>query len=92
MNYDGIQNLILRNVPKNADVNSGDLVITSEYSNIFPSGIPVGYVYEIGNLDNLFKKVVIQPAVNFITLEEVFIIKHEPSKERMNLENLYSKK
>jgi rod shape-determining protein MreC len=87
MNYDGFQSLMVTNVPKSADINDGDLFITSDYSNHFPSGIPVGTVVESGNLDNLFKKIVLKPAVNFETLEEVFILSNLPDFEKINLEN-----
>ncbi|MBK8550227.1 MAG: rod shape-determining protein MreC [Ignavibacteria bacterium] len=92
MNYDGAGNLIINNVPKSADVKTGDVIITSEYSNYFPAGIPVGTVVEEGNLDNLFKKVILKPSVNFTTLEEVFVLRHLPEKERLDLENSYLKK
>ncbi len=92
LNYDGAGNLIISNVPKSADVKTGDVIITSEYSNYFPSGIPVGSVAEEGNLDNLFKKILIKPSVNFTNLEEVFILRHLPDKERLDLENAYLNK
>ncbi len=92
LNYDGAGNLIINNVPKSADVKVGDVVITSEYSNYFPAGIPVGTIVEEGNLDNLFQKVLIKPLVSFSSLEEVFVLKHLPEKERLDLENLYFKK
>ena len=90
--YDGISKLMVNNIQKNADVNVGDIIITSEYSNVYPSGIPIGIVVEVGNLDNLFKKVVVAPLVNFATLEEVFVLKNTPSKERTNLEKIYYSK
>ena len=90
--YDGISKLMVNNIQKNADVNAGDIIITSEYSNVYPSGIPIGIVVEVGNLDNLFKKVVVAPLVNFATLEEVFVLKNTPSKERTNLEKIYYSK
>lgn len=90
--YDGVGNLILTNVPKAADVNPGDLVITSDYSNLFPGGIPLGTVLETGNLDNLFKKVIIRPVVNFSILEEVFVVKSQPSKEKNELEKIFMNK
>ena len=90
--YDGISKLMVNNIQKNADVNVGDIIITSEYSNVYPSGIPIGIVVEVGNLDNLFKKVVVSPLVNFATLEEVFVLKNTPSKERTNLEKIYYSK
>lgn len=92
LNYDGVSNLMLNNVQKSADVIPGDVVITSEYSNIYPPGIPVGTVTETGNLDNLFRKVVVTPNVNFSTLEEIFVLKYYSSKERAELEKAFQKK
>ncbi len=83
---------MINNVPKSADVKPGDLIITSPYSNYFPAGIPVGTVVEEGNLDNLFKKIIVEPSVSFTDLEEVFILKHLPDKERLDLESSYFKK
>lgn len=92
LNYDGAGNLIINNVPKSADVKTGDVLITSEYSNYFPAGIPVGTVVEEGNLDNLFKKVIVKPLVDFTSLEEVFILRHLQETERIDLENVYLNK
>ncbi|MBK9333193.1 MAG: rod shape-determining protein MreC [Ignavibacteria bacterium] len=92
LNYDGSENVIINNIPKSADVKQGDIILTSEYSNYFPAGIPVGIVSEEGNLDNLFKKVIVKPLVNFTALEEVFVLKHLPENERVILEEYYSKK
>lgn len=92
LNYDGAGNLVITNVPKSADVKLGDIVITSQYSNFFPAGIPVGTVVEEGNLDNLFKKVIVKPLVSFTSLEEVFVLRYLPDKERLDLENSYFKK
>lgn len=90
--FDGVGNLILTNVPKAADVNPGDLIITSEYSNLFPGGIPLGTVIETGNLDNLFKKITVKPAVNFNILEEIFVVKSQPNKEKSDLEKIFMNK
>ena len=92
LSYDGVSNLMVNNIQKSADVNVGDVVITSEYSNIYPPGIPVGTVSETGNLDNLFKKVVVTPLVNFSTLEEIFVLKFISSKDRAELEKAFQKK
>jgi rod shape-determining protein MreC len=90
--YDGAGNLTVGNVLKNSDVNPGDIFITSEYSNLYPPGIPVGTVSETGNLDNLFKKIKLMPQVNFNLIEEVFVYKYLPSKEREDLEKQFNKK
>jgi rod shape-determining protein MreC len=89
LNFDGFQTLAIMNVPKSADVNPGDIFITSEYSNHFPAGIPIGTVIETGNLDNLFKKIIIKPAVNFESLEEVFILMFIPDTEKISLEKSF---
>ncbi|MBN1634767.1 MAG: rod shape-determining protein MreC [Ignavibacteria bacterium] len=89
--YDGMGNLMVKNILKNADVNPGDIFITSEYSSYFPSGIPVGITAEVGNLDNLFKKIVLTPSVNFESIEEAFVLKYQPVQEKLELENTYKK-
>lgn len=91
LNFDGAGNLVINNVPKSADVKAGDVIITSPYSNFYPAGVPVGTVAEEGNLDNLFKRIVVQPSVAFPQLEEVFVLKHQPDKERLDLESAYFK-
>jgi rod shape-determining protein MreC len=92
LSYDGVSNLMVNNIQKSADVNAGDVIITSDYSNIYPPGIPIGTVTETGNLDNLFKKVVVTPLVNFSTLEEIFVLKFVSSRERAELEKAFLKK
>lgn len=92
LSFDGIENLMVSNIQKSADVNVGDVIITSEYSNIYPPGIPIGIVSETGNLDNLFKKIIVTPSVNFSILEEVFVLKSVTNKERAELEKAFQKK
>jgi rod shape-determining protein MreC len=93
ISWDGEQSKIqLKNVSKSADVNVGDVIITSEYSNSFPSGIPIGFVTSVGTIDNLFKKIDIEPFVNFETLEEVFVLKFLTDDERKDLELKFKEK
>lgn len=89
LNYDGAGNLLMTNVPKSADVKVGDIIITSEYSNSFPAGLPVGEVVEEGTVDNLFKRIIISPSVNFKTLEEVFVLKYISDAEKVELEKRF---
>ncbi|MDD5361001.1 MAG: rod shape-determining protein MreC [Ignavibacteria bacterium] len=89
MTFDGVSSLSVINIQKNADVNVGDVFITSEYSNIYPSGVPVGIVVETGNLDNLFKKIIVMPLIDFASLENVFVVKYLPNKERYALEKTF---
>ncbi len=92
VSWDGENRLQLKNVSKSADFMEGDIVVTSEYSSHFPSGIPIGYAVSVSSVDNLFKKIEIEPFVNFETLEEVFIIKSLSNEERQSLEKKYFEK
>jgi rod shape-determining protein MreC len=90
--WDGEEKLQLKNVSKSSDVMVGDVIITSEYSNHFPAGIPIGYAVSIGTVDNLFKKIEVEPFVNFETLEEVFVLKYLSNEERQTLEKRFLEK
>lgn len=93
ISWDGEQEKIqMKNVSKSSDVLVGDVIITSEYSNVFPSGIPIGFVTSVGTIDNLFKKIDIEPFVNFQTLEEVFVLKFLTDEERKDLEKKFNEK
>ncbi len=90
--WDGEEKVLMRNVSKSSDVLAGDVIITSEYSSSFPPGIPIGFVTNVGTVDNLFKKIDIECFVNFETLEEVFVLKYLSSDERQTLEKKYNEK
>lgn len=93
ISWDGEQNKVqLKNVSKSMDVMIGDVVMTSEYSNTFPSGIPIGYVTSVGVVDNLFKKIDVECFVNFETVEEVFVLKYLTDEERKELEKKFNEK
>ena len=67
---------LLSQVPKNADVLPGDVVIISGYSSLFPPGLPVGIVEQVDDQNpTLFKDIKVKPFVDFSTVEEVFAIK-----------------
>jgi rod shape-determining protein MreC len=62
-------------ISKEAEVEIGDVIITSGLGGIFPKGILIGRVYDIKNLDyKLYKFVEVLPSTNFKKLEEVLII------------------
>ena len=90
--WDGEEKLRMKNVSKSSDVIDGDVIITSEYSNHFPAGIPIGYVTSITTVDNLFKNIEVEPFVDFETLEEVFVLKFLSNRERQELEKNYFEK
>jgi rod shape-determining protein MreC len=85
--WEGGRWLILQNVVKTMDVQPGDLVITSEYSSIFPEGIPIGVVNSTKQPPGaLFQSIELSPGVDFSRLEEVFVVSTSPDTSRAAVE------
>ncbi len=60
---------------RTADIESGDLLITSGLGTVFPKGLPVGRVISVtrGRF-GLYQQVEVKPLVDFVKLEEVVFI------------------
>ncbi len=66
----------LQYIYRDSDVRVGDLVVTSGLGISTPRGIVVGKVVEVRDLEgSLFKEVVVEPACDFSSLEQTFIIR-----------------
>lgn len=84
--WDG-DDLTLTNVAKTLDVVPGDTVMTSDYSSTYPPHICIGVVREVSEQrGSLFKRVNVSPGVNFVRLEEVFVLSYIPDSERTDLD------
>ena len=78
----------LHNVAKTMDVLPGDVVLTSEYSNTFPPDIRIGVVTAVEERPGtLFRSITLSPGVDFIRLEEVFVLDALPSSDRAAAES-----
>jgi rod shape-determining protein MreC len=87
MEWDGGTTLTLKNVAKTLDVQPGDVVVTSDYSSLYPEGIRIGTVVSAAQIPgSLFQRVEVLPSVDFATLEEVFVITQQPDTSRIGLE------
>lgn len=65
----------LVNLARDADIVSGDTVLTSGLGSIYPKGIVIGVVEKVVNAEGgLLKYAVIAPTVDFSRLEEVMLI------------------
>jgi rod shape-determining protein MreC len=85
--WEGGEYLLLKNVPKTFDVQPGDTVITSSYSSTFPPNIEIGRVANVSDeRGTLFKRIEVISGVDFIKLEEVFVIKSLPDSARESFE------
>jgi rod shape-determining protein MreC len=66
--------LNLRYISSQEDVKVGDRVVTSGLGGIFPQGIRIGTVSRVGLEPNgLMKEIVVHPAVDFRSVEEVLV-------------------
>lgn len=68
-------NLIMRYLPDDAAIIVGDVIITSELSQIYPKGLLVGRVVNIGReFSGLNRYALIKPVVDLSSIEEVLVI------------------
>lgn len=64
-----------------SDVVVGDVLITSGLGGVYPKGLPVGQVTSVDETPGeLFKEVLVKPAVDFSRLEEVLILLKEEKR------------
>lgn len=79
--------LVLRNIPKSAQVKKGDTVLTSNLSGNFPPGLMVGTVTQIDSEQSSnFYTMKLQTATNFFTLQYAYLVENETWKEQKALE------
>jgi rod shape-determining protein MreC len=84
--------LLLRNVSKGAKVAKGDTVVTSTYSANFPPYQIVGRIAEIdADPSSNFYTLKIKTAVNFFTVQFVYLVENLRYQEQFDLENNNSK-
>jgi rod shape-determining protein MreC len=57
-----------------ADVVAGDTVVTSGIDGIFPKGFVVGKVEAVEKSGNSYKQILVRPAVDFSSIEEVLVV------------------
>ncbi|GAB4183921.1 MAG: rod shape-determining protein MreC [Calditrichia bacterium] len=70
--------LLLDYIPKTISVIVGDMVVTSEISQIYPPGIKIGEVVAIDKKpQEHFQKVYVLPYVNFNNVNEILILKEK---------------
>lgn len=73
----GMGNLEIRidHLPLDAQISSGNLVVTSNLGGLFPSGLLIGSVKDVERLGvELFQQASLQPAINPKEVRDIFII------------------
>lgn len=74
----GFRKCKLKYIPHEEEIKQGDVVITSGLDNLFPAGIPVGYVSKVNKKSTgIFQDIEVVPFVDNRKVEVVAIIKKE---------------
>lgn len=88
LQWAGNENMKINRVSLFYDVQAGDRVLTSNMSNKYPPNIPVGQIIAVDeDKSTMYYSITLSPYVKFNELEEVFIVKFIPNKERQKLLN-----
>jgi rod shape-determining protein MreC len=61
-----------------ADVKEGDTVVASGTDGIFPAGFPIGQVASVERAPGLYLSILVRPAVNFSSLDNVLVVMVPP--------------
>jgi rod shape-determining protein MreC len=79
----------LHEIPYHVDVKKGDTIITNAFSNIFPSGIPIGVVtgFKKSGGEN-FYDIDVTLSTDFKNVQQVYIVRNMMKSERDSIENL----
>lgn len=79
----------LMDIPNHVELNVGDTVVTSGYSDDFPEGIPIGIIKEFKlTKGNNFHDISIQFLVDYKTISHVYVVKSLHKEEQEALETL----
>ena len=83
----------LIDLPRYAQFETGDTVVTSGFSSIFPGDLPVGTVEKIeDSADGMFYTVRVKLFVDFSRLTSVFLVGNDGHEEQSKLEEKSTKK
>lgn len=70
--------MILSNFPIQGSINVGDLIVSSGLGGIYTAGLTIGTVVEINRPEGkVFCHVKLEPAANFHSIEELFVLRFE---------------
>ena len=72
--------LIMNYLDKSADINVGDIIVTSGAGGVYPKGIPIGRVTRITSSGEAMKCAEVRPSVDFDRLEEVLALAGKPTE------------
>ncbi|HEV8130847.1 MAG TPA: rod shape-determining protein MreC [Acidobacteriota bacterium] len=79
----GSDTIRINYISNQSQVRLGDLVLTSGTDRIYPPGLPVGRVTVSHNSSQIFKEILMKPAVDLSNLQEILVLTgHQPAVGR----------
>ena len=75
--------LTLDYLPLQADVELGDRVVSAGIDGVYPRGFPLGVVVGVDRGEELFQQIELVPAVDFASLEQIFVLPPTRLPEKM---------
>jgi rod shape-determining protein MreC len=78
--------IILKEIPVQVDVQTGDTIITSGYSSIFPEGIMVGTIKDFQTREGIYYDIRVNLSTDFKKLSNVYVVKNLFRQEKLKLE------
>ncbi len=90
VNWDGrdYREVIMSEIPAHTPIQRGDTVVTTQYSNIFPEGIPIGLVESTEVKDNLLIEARVRLLADMSSLNYLYAVSLAGQREREELEAL----
>ncbi|HEY8387396.1 MAG TPA: rod shape-determining protein MreC [Parasegetibacter sp.] len=88
--WDGTNPLFvtLKDIPKSVQLNQGDSIVTSRYSDKFPPGILIGTVESVAtDPSSNFYRVKVRTATNFFNVQYVYVIENLEKEEQLQLKS-----
>lgn len=82
----------LENLPRHAEINIGDTIVTSGFSAFFPEELPVGIIVDSQKQKNdNYNSAKVKLFTDFNTLNNVLIIENKHREEQINLQKIINK-
>ncbi|MBA7716510.1 hypothetical protein ES703_125583 [subsurface metagenome] len=78
--------VILKEIPVHVEVLSGDTIVTSGHSSIFPEGILIGTVEKFELAEGIFYDITVDLSTDFKNLTNVLVAKNLIKEEQIQLE------
>jgi rod shape-determining protein MreC len=86
------QTVIVKDIPKSAQVNKGDTILTTGLTPQYPGGIMIGTVMKVEQEKSSTAYILsVKPSTNFYTLEYVYVLNNLQAEELKQLEDKMKK-